>query len=125
RAIDFVPTTESAGGDAARRLDRVELIDAPTPTAGPSEVLIAVAAAGINNLDLMQRRGQYPVPEGASPIPGVEVAGTIAAVGDGVDGWSVGDQVCALLAGGGYAEYVNVPAGQVLPVPRGVELVDA
>lgn len=125
RAIDFVPTTESAGGDAARRLDRVELIDAPTPTAGPSEVLIAVAAAGINNLDLMQRRGQYPVPEGASPIPGVEVAGTIAAVGDGVDGWSVGDRVCALLAGGGYAEYVNVPAGQVLPVPRGVELVDA
>lgn len=124
-AIHFVPEASDSDDAPKRRLDRVELRDTPIPATAPGEVLIAVAAAGINNLDLMQRRGQYPVPEGASEIPGVEVSGTIAEVGEGVERWQPGDRVCALLAGGGYAEYVNVPAGQVLPVPDGVDLVEA
>lgn len=97
----------------------------PLPAPGPGEVLIKVAAAGLNNLDLLQRAGNYPVPEGASEIPGVEVSGTIEAVGTGVNTWDFGTPVCALLAGGGYAEYVVVDARQVLPVPDGISLVDA
>ncbi|PZE74782.1 MULTISPECIES: NAD(P)H-quinone oxidoreductase [unclassified Curtobacterium] len=99
--------------------------DAPDAVAGPGEVLIAVAAAGINNADLLQRRGHYPVPQGASPILGLECSGTIAAVGEGVSDWHVGDRVCALLSGGGYAELVAVPAAQVLPVPDDLDLVAA
>lgn len=95
------------------------------PVAGPGEVLLDVAAAGINRADLMQRQGFYPPPPGASEYPGLEASGRIAALGDGVSGWNVGDEVCALLAGGGYAERVAVPAGQLLPVPRGVSLVEA
>jgi NADPH2:quinone reductase len=97
----------------------------PVPVAGKGEVLIAVKAAGINRPDCLQRRGRYPVPPGASDIPGLEVAGTIAALGEGVTGWKVGDAVCALLAGGGYAAYCNVPAEQCLPVPRGYTMVQA
>ena len=99
--------------------------DIPDLTPGPGQVLIDVAAAGVNRADLMQRRGFYPPPEGASEIPGLEVSGRVAAVGGGVDEWQVGDEVCALLDGGGYAEQVVVAAGQVLPVPAGVSVEDA
>ncbi len=97
----------------------------PDPVAGPGEVVIDVAAAGLNRADLLQRQGFYPPPKGASDIIGMECSGTIAAVGDEVEGWQVGDEVCALLAGGGYATKVAVPAGQVMPVPDGVDLVTA
>lgn len=99
--------------------------EVPDPEPGPGEVLIEVVAAGVNRADVLQRQGHYPPPPGASALPGLEVSGTVAALGDGVEQWSVGDQVCALLSGGGYAELVAVPAGQVLPVPRGVSLRDA
>ncbi|MCV7285377.1 NAD(P)H-quinone oxidoreductase [Mycolicibacterium wolinskyi] len=94
-------------------------------TAANSEILIKVHTAGINRADLLQAAGKYPPPPGASDIIGLEVSGTIAALGDGVTGWSIGQPVCALLAGGGYAEYVSVPAAQVLPIPDGVSLRDA
>lgn len=99
--------------------------EAPEPVAGPGEVVIEVAAAGVNRADLLQRQGRYDPPPGTSPILGLECSGTIAGVGDGVSGWAPGDRVCALLSGGGYAERVAVPAGQLLPVPDGVSLVDA
>jgi putative PIG3 family NAD(P)H quinone oxidoreductase len=95
----------------------------PVPAAG--EVLIEVVAAGLNRADLLQRQGLYPPPPGAPPYPGMECSGRIAALGPGVTGWRAGDEVCALLAGGGYAELVAVPAGQVLPVPDGVTVRDA
>lgn len=91
----------------------------------PGEVLIRVAAAGVNRADLLQAAGLYPPPPGASETIGLEVSGTVAAVADDVEDWVVGQQVCALLAGGGYAEFVTVPAAQVLPVPAGVDLIDA
>ncbi|WP_330233937.1 NAD(P)H-quinone oxidoreductase [Nocardia sp. NBC_00508] len=96
--------------------------EAPDPTPGHGEVLIEVAAAGVNRADLLQRRGHYPPPPGASPIIGLECSGVIAELGDGVRDWAVGDRVCALLSGGGYAERVVVPATQVLPVPDGLDL---
>ena len=99
--------------------------DVPDPVAGPGEVLVDVAAAGLNRADLLQRQGLYPPPPGASDIIGMECSGTIVALGEGVTGWSVGDEVCCLLAGGGYAERVAVPAGRVMPVPAGVDLVTA
>ncbi|WP_433331372.1 NAD(P)H-quinone oxidoreductase [Spirillospora sp. CA-294931] len=95
------------------------------PSPGPGEVLIEVAASAVNRADVMQRLGLYPPPKGAPPYPGLEVSGRIAELGEGVTGWTVGAEVCALLSGGGYAERVAVPAGQVLPVPRGVDLVEA
>jgi putative PIG3 family NAD(P)H quinone oxidoreductase len=98
-------------------------VEEPQPRAG--EVRIAVAAAGVNRADILQRQGHYDPPPGSSPYLGLEVSGTVDAVGDGVEGWSVGDEVCALLVGGGYAEQVCVPAAQVLPVPGGVGLVEA
>jgi putative PIG3 family NAD(P)H quinone oxidoreductase len=97
-----------------------QVIDDITPSDG--EVLIEVVAAGVNRADLLQAAGNYPPPPGASPILGLEVAGVIESVGAGVTQWSVGQPVCALLAGGGYAEFVAVPAGQVMPVPDGVPL---
>ncbi|WP_026313519.1 NAD(P)H-quinone oxidoreductase [Actinomadura flavalba] len=97
----------------------------PDPVPGPGEVVVEVAASAVNRADVMQRRGLYPPPPGASEIPGLEVSGRIAELGDEVTGWQLGDEVCALLAGGGYAERVAVPAGQVLPVPDGVDLVTA
>jgi putative PIG3 family NAD(P)H quinone oxidoreductase len=93
------------------------VLEVPEPVAAPDEVLISIAAAGVNRADLMQRQGLYPPPAGAPPYPGLECAGQITAVGDRVTGWRPGDNVCALLAGGGYAEQVAVPAGQVLPWP--------
>ena len=101
------------------------LADVPDPQPAPGEVRVRVAAAGVNRADVMQRMGFYPPPPGAPDYPGLEVSGTVDALGDGVDGWSVGDEVCALLSGGGYAELVCVPAAQLLPVPAGVSLEDA
>ena len=95
------------------------------PRPGPGEVLVEVAAAGVNRADLMQRQGLYPPPPGTPPYPGLECSGTVAALGDGVTGWHPGEQVCALLSGGGYAERVAVPAGQLLPVPPGITLIEA
>ena len=99
--------------------------DVPTPKPGAGEVRIRVAAAGLNRADILQREGRYDPPPGSSLYLGLEVSGTVDALGEGVDAWSVGEEVCALLVGGGYAEEVCVPAGQVLPVPSGVGLVEA
>ena len=93
----------------------LQIIDAEVPEIGAGEVLIAVEVAGVNRPDVAQRAGSYPPPKGASPHLGLEVSGRIAAVGQGVTEWRVGDAVCALVNGGGYAEYVSAPAGQVLP----------
>lgn len=101
------------------------ITEVPEPVAGDREVLIRVAAAGVNGADLSQRRGYYPSPAGAAPWPGLEVSGEIVSVGSSVMEWSEGDRVCALLPGGGYAEFVTVDAGLVLPVPAGVDLVEA
>ncbi|WP_168582517.1 NAD(P)H-quinone oxidoreductase [Gephyromycinifex aptenodytis] len=98
-------------------------VDDPTPAAG--EVLIDVVAAGVNRADLLQRQGFYDPPPGSSPYPGLEVSGRISALGQDVQDWSIGDEVCALLVGGGYAQKVAVPATQVLPVPTGVSLLEA
>ncbi|KAK1621319.1 hypothetical protein QYE76_026836 [Lolium multiflorum] len=112
----------SPGGPEALEVREVE--DLPAP--GDGEVLVKVAAAGVNRADTVQRQGKYPPPPGASPYPGLECSGTILALGPNVPPrWAVGDQVCALLTGGGYAEKVVVPAGQLLPVPEGVSLTDA
>jgi len=97
----------------------------PVPRPGPHELLIEVAAAGVNRADCMQRQGRYPPPPGASDLLGLEVSGTVAEVGASVTGWRPGDRVCALLSGGGYAGFCAVPARQCLPVPDGVDLVDA
>jgi NADPH2:quinone reductase len=95
-------------------------VDRPTPAPGAGEVLIRVEAAGVNRPDILQRLGKHPPPRGVSDIPGLEVAGTIEAVGPDVSRWQPGDSVCALLAGGGYAEYCVAPAPQCLPIPRGL-----
>lgn len=97
----------------------------PDPEPAPGEVVVDVAATAVNRADLLQRQGFYPPPPGASDVIGLECSGTVAAVGDGVTDWSVGDEVCALLAGGGYASKVAVPAGQLMPVPEGIDLVTA
>ncbi|MBT5051500.1 MAG: NAD(P)H-quinone oxidoreductase [Rhodospirillaceae bacterium] len=97
----------------------------PMPQPGADEILIKSAAAGINRPDVMQREGNYPPPPGASDIPGLEVAGTVAALGGNVTGWSVGDPVCALVAGGGYADYCVAPAPQCLPIPAGLTMIEA
>jgi putative PIG3 family NAD(P)H quinone oxidoreductase len=99
--------------------------EVPTPDVAANEVLVQVAASGVNRADLMQRQGFYPPPPGSSAYPGLEVSGTVSVIGADVTGWAVGDQVCALLSGGGYAEQVAVPATQLLPVPERVSLVDA
>ncbi|MGQ0839670.1 NAD(P)H-quinone oxidoreductase [Actinokineospora sp.] len=98
---------------------------APDPEPGPGEVLLRVAATAVNRADLLQRKGFYPPPAGSSPIVGLECSGTVAALGEGVSDWHVGDPACALLAGGGYAELVAVPAVQLMPIPSGVDLVTA
>jgi len=103
----------------------LQLIDAPDPQPAAGEVLLRVAATAVNRADLLQRQGMYPPPPGASLFPGLEASGTVIALGEGVQGWKVGDEACALLAGGGYAEKVAMPAGQLLPIPKGVSLVDA
>jgi putative PIG3 family NAD(P)H quinone oxidoreductase len=101
------------------------LAERPVPEPGSGEVLIKVAAAGLNRADTLQRRGFYPSPAGVPSYPGLEVSGTIAALGDGVSEFKVGDAVCALLAGGGYAEYCRVDAGQVLPIPGSLDMIEA
>jgi putative PIG3 family NAD(P)H quinone oxidoreductase len=99
--------------------------DRPVPVAGPGEVLIEVAAAGVNRPDVLQRLGNYPPPPGASDIPGLEIAGTIIALGDGVSDRSLGERVTALVTGGGYAQYCAAPAAQCLPIPEGLSLEEA
>ena len=116
RAIEI----SAPGGPEVLRVTR-----RPVPVPAGNEVLIEVAAAGINRPDVLQRKGGYPPPPGASDIPGLEVAGTIVSVGAGVNEWKTGAQVCALVTGGGYAEYVAAPALQCLPVPRGLTLIEA
>lgn len=104
---------------------QLSISEVPAPQPGPKEVLIRVAAAGVNRPDILQRKGAYPPPPGASPILGLEVAGEITAVGPDVARWHIGDQVCALVSGGGYAEYCVAPAPQCLPVPKGFSMVEA
>jgi putative PIG3 family NAD(P)H quinone oxidoreductase len=106
-------------------VEALEVVDRPQPEPGPGEVLIRVAAAGLNRSDLLQRQGFYPPPEGVTDVLGLECSGDIVAVGEGVTDLPPGTHVCALLSGGGYAEYVVVPAGQVATVPLGISLVDA
>ena len=101
------------------------LAELPDPVPGEGEILISVAAAGVNRSDIGQRQGSYPPPPGAPDWPGLEVSGIIAALGPSVSGWSIGDRVCALLAGGGYASLALAPAAHVLPVPDRVDLIDA
>lgn len=112
--------TRGVGGPEVMRL-----AEAPDPEPQPGEILIAVKAAGINRPDLMQRAGLYPPPADASPVLGLEVSGTISALGEGVTGWQLGDSVCALTNGGGYAELVAVPEVQCLPIPAGLDFVEA
>jgi putative PIG3 family NAD(P)H quinone oxidoreductase len=114
-----VVVTEPGGPEVLRWLE------VPDPVPGPGEVVIDVAAAGVNRADLLQRQGLYPPPPGAPPYIGLECSGRIASVGEGVASWRPGDQVCALLSGGGYAERVAVPEGQVLPVPEHVDVTTA
>jgi NADPH2:quinone reductase len=109
----------------AESADRLVWQQVPDVTAGNDEVLVKVSAAGVNRADLLQAAGLYPPPPGASEVLGMEVSGVIEAVGDDVTDWSSGQEVCALLAGGGYAEYVAVPVGQLLPHPVGLDLVDS
>lgn len=97
----------------------------PTPEPRDGEVLVRVEAAGVNRPDIMQRLGKYPPPAGASDIPGLEIAGSVVSTGDSSSRWSVGDRVCALVAGGGYAEYCTVPAQQCLPIPAGMSAATA
>ncbi|MER5213983.1 NAD(P)H-quinone oxidoreductase [Streptomyces sp. NPDC002838] len=113
-------TIPEPGGPEALVWDEV-----PDPVAGEGEVLVEVVASAVNRADLLQRQGFYDPPPGSSPHPGLECSGRIAALGTGVSGWAVGDEVCALLVGGGYAEKVVVPAGQLLPLPKGLDLVQA
>lgn len=103
----------------------LRLVDRPLPTPGPSEVLIRVAAAGVNRPDVLQRKGAYPPPPGASDLPGLEVAGEIAALGPHATKWRVGDPVCALLTGGGYAEYATAHEGSCLQIPKGLSPEEA
>ena len=111
--------------DGAGGPEILSVADVPDVEPGAGEVAIAVAATAVNRADLLQRQGFYPPPPGASEVMGLECSGEIAAVGEGVTNWQVGDRVSALLAGGGYASRVVCPAGQVMPVPDGVDLVDA
>ncbi|MBC6446878.1 NAD(P)H-quinone oxidoreductase [Actinokineospora xionganensis] len=113
-------TISEPGGPEVMRWTEV-----PDPEPGPGEVLVRVAATAVNRADLLQRKGFYPPPPGTSDVIGLECSGTVAALGEGVTGWRVGDAVCALLAGGGYAELVAVPAPQLMPIPEGIELVTA
>ena len=114
-----IEITEPGGPEKLRPTQR------PVPQPAPGEVLIQVAAAGVNRPDCLQRQGGYPPPPGASDIPGLEVAGTVVALGAGVDEWRIGDPICALLTGGGYAEYCVAPAPQCLPIPAGLSAQQA
>jgi len=119
-ATSTIAASEVPMSDVPLRVDEV-----PCPRPGAQQVLIKTAAAGMNRPDLFQRLGLYPPPPGASPILGLEVAGHVAAVGEGVERWREGDAVCALLPGGGYAEYATAPSGSVMPAPQGLSLIEA
>src|SRR3954463_6838214 len=119
KQMTAIEITSPGGPEVLRPVQR----EVPTPAEG--EVLIRVEAAGVNRPDVLQRRGQYPPPPGASDIPGLEVAGTVVEVGRAVAGWAGADRVCALLAGGGYAEYCVAPGPQCLPIPENVDVVPA
>ncbi|MDP9181370.1 MAG: NAD(P)H-quinone oxidoreductase [Actinomycetota bacterium] len=106
-------------------LEALVLADVDDPQPGVGEVLVDVVATAVNRADLLQRMGFYNPPPGASPYPGLECSGVVRSLGEGVTGWAIGDEVCALLGGGGYAEQVCVPAGQLMPLPDGVSVVDA
>jgi putative PIG3 family NAD(P)H quinone oxidoreductase len=108
-----------------RAIEILTIVERPEPRVAAGEILIDVAAAGVNRPDIIQRYGKYPPPPGASDIPGLEVAGTVAALGGEVSGWSIGDPICALVAGGGYAERAAVPHEQCLPIPRGLTPIQA
>ena len=114
-----IEIAEPGGPEVLRPVER------PRPEPGHGEVLVRVAAAGVNRPDVLQRKGGYPPPPGAPDIPGLEIAGTVAALGAGVSEWKGGDALCALVAGGGYAEYCTAPAAQCLPVPAGFDMVKA
>ncbi len=116
----FAITQTGPGGP-----DTLQWTEVPDPVAGPGEVVIDVVASAVNRADVMQRQGNYPPPPGASDVIGLECSGRIAELGEGVTGLAVGDEVCALLAGGGYAEKVAVPVAQVMPAPPGVDLIEA
>ena len=113
-------TIEKPGGP-----DALVWTEVPDPVAGPGEVVVEVTAAAVNRADVMQRQGHYPPPPGAPPFPGLECSGVVTAIGEGVTGHHVGERVCALLAGGGYAEQVVVPAGQLLPIPQHLSVQEA
>jgi NADPH:quinone reductase len=117
--MQAVEISQPGGPEVLRTVQR------PTPTARAGEVIVAVAAAGVNRPDCFQRAGSYAPPPGASDLPGLEVAGTVAAVGSGVTQWKIGDRVCALTPGGGYAQYCAAPASHCLPIPRGFSLTQA
>lgn len=119
QTMTAIEITEPGGPEVLKPVER------PIPEPGQGEVLIKVAAAGVNKPDGLQRQGKYPPPKGASDIPGLEIAGTVAALGPGVDSLAVGDPVCALVTGGGYAEYCVAPAPQCLPIPDGLDMVRA
>src|ERR1035438_7151579 len=110
---------------AAGGPEQLRIATRPVPRCGPGEVLVRVAAAGVNRPDVMQRQGRYPPPPGASDLPGLEIAGEVVALGPDVSGLSVGDRVLALLAGGGYAQYALAAAPLCLPVPDGLTMVEA
>jgi NADPH2:quinone reductase len=116
RAVEI----SSPGGPEVLRVAEVA-----NPAPKPNEILVKVAAAGVNRPDVLQRMGLYPVPPDASPLPGLEIAGEVALLGSGVKKWKVGDKVCALANGGGYAEYCAVPEGQALPIPKGLSMAEA
>lgn len=118
-SMTCIEITEPGGPDVLKPTSR------PVPEPAPGEVLLRVAAAGINGPDVYQREGLYPAPPGVTDIPGLEVAGTVVALGEGVEQWKAGDRVCALTAGGGYAEYCVAPAPQCLPIPEGLDPVEA
>ena len=114
-AMTAIEITEPGGPEVLKPVER------PLPTAGHGGVLVRVEAAGVNRPDGLQRLGGYAPPPGASDIPGLEIAGKVVALGDGVSGWHIGDAVCALVSGGGYAEYCTAPAGQALRIPDGFD----
>lgn len=123
--VDISPRMRAVVAEGAGGPEVLRVVEVDTPRPGPGQVLITVLAAGVNRADVMQRRGFYPPPPGESEILGLEVSGTIAALGEGVEGWQIGDECLALLASGGYAEHVAVAAGQVIPLPPGVDPITA
>ncbi|QCO15891.1 NAD(P)H-quinone oxidoreductase [Azospirillum brasilense] len=118
-SMTCVEISQPGGPEVLRTVQR------PAPVPGPGEVLVAVEAAGVNRPDMLQRQGRYDPPPGASDLPGLEIAGRVVALGEGVTEWAADDAVCALIAGGGYAQYCVVPAPQLLPVPKGYSMVEA